>query len=209
MGRAVRGQHHKLVRHLLETSVADINVGNSCGWTPLHYAAREFDCKMMILLLEFGAQHSLGDNKGETPMYEICETGYKDNDYQNGVYCLWLLLEQGAKADTWSNIDGSNPLEMWAATGDAVKMQLLLQYGADWTKTGISTELNRWLSGNAKMGWQGKYALHLCGVNMECVDVLLKFGENINSLDYYRRTIFHTVAMTADEDTDEFYNIVF
>ena len=71
LGRAVRGHHHNLVRHLLEKSVADIDVGNTAGRTPMHYAAKWFDCKMMHLLFEFGAKHSLADNKDETPMHVI------------------------------------------------------------------------------------------------------------------------------------------
>ena len=57
---------------ILEKKVIPVNIYNSSGWTVLHKLAAVYDTenspKMLKLLLKYGANINLRDNKGNTPV---------------------------------------------------------------------------------------------------------------------------------------------
>ena len=62
------------MNHILitEKNIIPVNTYNSSGWTVLHKLAAVYDTenspKMLKLLLKYGANINLRDNKGNTPV---------------------------------------------------------------------------------------------------------------------------------------------
>ena len=61
---AVHNNHYESARLLLATRKAKVNIQDHSGWSALFYAVWNSNSKMASLLLEFGADISLVDNRG-------------------------------------------------------------------------------------------------------------------------------------------------
>lgn len=79
--------------------------------TPLHYAVFNADFPMIRLLLEYGADVTMKDSRGRSPLHYAC-TGYMvhiSDSYE-------LLLEEGADCND-KNLDGITPFHFVVETG--------------------------------------------------------------------------------------------
>lgn len=66
------------VRYLVEEKSADIKVLDNDGWTPLHWAARQWDIEMVEYLTRLGADIHARTNEGKTAWHIACQHGYSE-----------------------------------------------------------------------------------------------------------------------------------
>lgn len=92
---------------ILEKKVIPVNIYNSSGWTVLHKLAAVYDTenspKMLKLLLKYGANINLRDNKGNTPLLLGAISG--------NVSIVKTLLDMGSSL-TLSNEKGNTPVTL-------------------------------------------------------------------------------------------------
>ncbi|MCJ1471964.1 hypothetical protein MMC13_000607 [Lambiella insularis] len=151
---------YELTRLLLDAE-ANIEIKDSNGWTPLHYAARKGKEDVASLLLERGAFIEAGTIAGYTALHMAVGNGHTatvrllldcgasantHNSYgATSLHCAAasrkdsacsigrLLLERGASVDARDEL--GMPLHYAAGKGHAEFVQLLLESGADATLT--------------------------------------------------------------------------
>ncbi len=83
----------------------DINAQDKGGWTPLHFAAQEGDLEVAEILVNAGANITLKDLNGNTPLWVATMNSYHSAQVIN------LLLESGADP-TQPNDHGVSPVEI-------------------------------------------------------------------------------------------------
>lgn len=96
---------------------AKVNIGNKCGYTPLHVAKSRRVCE---LLLESGAILEQKDADGYSPLALAVA-------YEHPTEVIACMLERGAKVNTTNRVN-STPLHM---VKSRVVAEMLLQHGAD------------------------------------------------------------------------------
>lgn len=79
----------EMINHLIECRV-NVNGIDVYGYTPLHYAARTKNLKIIALLLNSGAEIDLVENEGSTPL----KLTFQKKPYNLDV--VRLLLSRGA-----------------------------------------------------------------------------------------------------------------
>ena len=83
---AVRQDHDELVSFLILTrKLPCLDVGNGDGDTPLHYAAAWGRRESARLLIQGGADPSILNNQGKTPMDDALSFGHPD---------IWSIMSQ-------------------------------------------------------------------------------------------------------------------
>jgi ankyrin repeat protein len=105
---------------------ADPNALDGAGNTPLHNAVRRGASnavELVDLLIRYGASPDLRGRHGATPLHQAAYFGRAD-------VLERLLLDRPAGINAAMD-GGFTALHCAASTGDATKMQMLLQYGAD------------------------------------------------------------------------------
>ncbi|KAG4266597.1 zinc-binding dehydrogenase [Fusarium proliferatum] len=101
----------------------DVNAINpNTGATALHMASGLERGRMVKILLEAGADHSIVEDLHETPMHQAAITG--------NCEAVKLLLEAGASPHGKGR-DGSTPTHMAAWNGHTDALKLLINAGAD------------------------------------------------------------------------------
>lgn len=150
------------VRDIIENSdnKCIVDEQNKNGWTPLMYAACCANLKVVLLLLEEGAETDLRNSEGHTALtlaskcgsgdvvHLLIDSGAKVNERDlRGWTALFyavafghrsvaqLLIERGALVDIVDDDLGVTPLMLAAAAGHEIIVKELLQFGAT-----ISTE---------------------------------------------------------------------
>ncbi|EDQ84314.1 uncharacterized protein MONBRDRAFT_30380 [Monosiga brevicollis MX1] len=71
------------------------------GDTPLHWACRNGDVKVVEMLLQHGADAKAKDNRGDTPLHKACRNGH--------VKVVEMLLKHGADAKAKNNVSTVPP----------------------------------------------------------------------------------------------------
>src|SRR5438067_2363997 len=104
-----------------KSAAADVNRRGVDGSRQLQWAVYEGDVAEVRRLLKAGADASLANNYGATPMGLAAETGNAE--------LIKLLLEAGADADS-PNPDGQTALLAVARTGNVEAAELLVKHGA-------------------------------------------------------------------------------
>ncbi len=200
-----------VVQTLLDAG-ADINAKCTCtgylggGWTALMIAVHKNDRKAMVdMLLAQGADPSLANNQGATPLTitdnmdtvrALLDRGANVNakdkegvtalmlcSYKCSVEKLRLLLEKNADVNAKNN-EGATAL-LWAATaGNAAAVEVLLDAGADLHAKSV----------------KGRTALMLAirEERVEAVHTLLRKGAKVNDED----AIGKTPLNYAEEDLE-------
>ncbi len=82
----------EMINHLIKCNV-NVNGIDYYGYTPLHYAARIKNVKIIEMLLNSGAEIDPVENKGQTPLRIAFQTKPYDLEVVN------LLLSRGANMD--------------------------------------------------------------------------------------------------------------
>jgi len=75
---AIREDNYDVINYYIEKKIPCFNYGNKDGDTPLHYAAAWGKKIGTIMLLNGGANPTIQNNKGNTPMDDAITYGYKD-----------------------------------------------------------------------------------------------------------------------------------
>ena len=98
-----------------------LDISDSKGDSPLHWACRMGQIDTVLLLLNKGViQHP--NNMNATPLFEACRKGYSE--------LVYLLLVNDAEASTAQDEEGNTPLLIAAREGHCLCVELLVRYGA-------------------------------------------------------------------------------
>jgi ankyrin repeat protein len=153
------------VRRLLQQGAA-VNVSETDGSTPLHWAVESDDPEMTRLLLKAGADAKRANRYGMTPLHLAAVNG------NAGV--MRELLDAGANANA-ALPEGETVLMTAARTGSAEAVTLLLDRGADV---------------NAQERWYGESALMWAAAENhgEAVRILIARGAPVNSRSTLQKT---------------------
>ncbi len=119
------------IARLLIDSGADTNLVNDYGVGPLYLACTNRNNEMVGLLLRGGADPNAALWTGETVLMNCAHTGATD--------AVRTLLESAAEVNLAEKNNGQTAL-MWAVAGGHSSItRLLIEHGADITRTTIST----------------------------------------------------------------------
>ena len=101
------------------------------GYTPLHSAIYwETDIEFVQALLDAGADPTIGDTNGDTPLHLLALTG-SEPWYSEGVDMVAVLVNAGTDVNAMNN-DGETPLHLAAHINThLVDIERLVQLGAD------------------------------------------------------------------------------
>ena len=173
--------HAEECGRIISEAGADVNALSAAGWSPLMYAARFGYADVCRLLLEAGADASLGAEGAEgalMPLHNAVEQGHAD-------ICR-LLLSHGADPNATYAAD-ITPLYIAVARGDADTCRALLEGGADANKRRSSGEAEPPLCWAAMRG------------NEEICRLLLAAGADPAAADSEGNTPLHHAAMAGSE----------
>jgi ankyrin repeat protein len=145
---------------------ADVNVAESDGTTPLHYAVYHDDVALVETLLKAGAKASVANKFGSTPLLEAAVRGNPvvieklvkagadvnagNGDGQTALLILArtsnvetakLLISHGANVNVTEHWHEQTPLMWAAAESQPAMVKLLLDHGA---KVDAHSQLNHW-----------------------------------------------------------------
>ncbi len=101
---AVIAQNHPLAEWLLEQGY-DPDFADKLGWTPLHYAAQNYQVDLGRLLIFHRADLEVKDNYGNTPLWRAAFSSQGKGDF------IKLLLDNGANPEN-ANSSGISPLSL-------------------------------------------------------------------------------------------------
>jgi ankyrin repeat protein len=162
---AVKNADVAAVRRLLQQGVA-VNVSETDGSTPLHWAVESDDAEMTRLLLKAGADAKRANRYGMTPLHLAAVNG--------NPAVMRDLLDAGANPNAVLP-EGETVLMSAARTGSAEAVTLLLDRGADV---------------NAQDRWYGESALIWAAAenHAEAVRVLLARGASVDSRSTLQKT---------------------
>eukprot|EP00743_Colponemidia_sp_Colp-15_P006955 GILK01007506.1.p1 GENE.GILK01007506.1~~GILK01007506.1.p1 ORF type:complete len:695 (+),score=117.29 GILK01007506.1:48-2132(+) len=110
----------KLLEYLLD-SKADVNVIDSNGWTPLHFAAEWGESTCAEMLLSRNADVDARSNKRRSPLHLAAQ--------ENNVNVANLLVQNGAQLEAQDD-EGLTPLMAAARKGKQQAVMCLLHAGA-------------------------------------------------------------------------------
>jgi ankyrin len=101
----------------------DVNAPQADGTTALHWAAHYNDVEAVQLLLKVGANPSMSNRFGASPLSAAAISG--------NAQLVKVLLDAGADAKAVSTLDGETVLMSAARSGSVEAVRLLLDRGAD------------------------------------------------------------------------------
>uniref|UniRef100_A0ABD2XR05 PRANC domain-containing protein n=1 Tax=Trichogramma kaykai TaxID=54128 RepID=A0ABD2XR05_9HYME len=117
----------KLIDEIEKT--VQIDVRDNEGNTPLHLAISGGNAKMVQWLLIRGADPSLANAEGLTPLHIICQR-FENRDLLKLFFKLIDEIEKTVQIDVRDN-EGNTPLHLAIFSGNALMVKSLLRRGAD------------------------------------------------------------------------------
>jgi len=193
---AVYAGDHDEMRRLIDAG-ADIALETRYGVTAMSLAAEVGDTEALRILLDAGADVESPAADGMTSLMAVARTG--------NVAAATLLLERGADVNARERWGEQSAL-MWAAARRHPDMiQLLLDHGADIDAASINRDYQRHVTaeGRPKSMDTGGFTplLYAARENcLDCVDVLLANGADINKPDPDGVSPLHLAIMNANWD---------
>lgn len=172
------------VKRALKKNKDFVQEHDEAGQTPLHYAARMQNAKMMALLLSYGAKAGAGNEHEVTPLHTLCNLRTTNPKAQKQA--IALLLKHGAdvNAKDWR---GVTPLHMAVRARNVAACEVLLAAGADVNSTDRgrgSTPLRRAVTNTGASGTKGRTKEALAIANL-----LLKHGADPLAKDAEGRAV--------------------
>lgn len=181
----LRKSNHRGIANVLLENGAEINCLTHAGKSPLHFACEQQNPELVEVLLVFGAEPSLSDVEGNTPMHlTMAKPSGRDTVKR---HIASHLLEYNAVFHS-ANLQGVAPLHIAAQGGFIRSLSLLLERQAD-----IATPTAR-----------GELALHLACANhqSEVTQLLVQMGlVTINTQDVEGNTPLHICASIGNLDS--------
>ena len=184
------------VRRLLDAG-ADARIANDYGATPMSLAAEVANTEIVKLLLDAGADADSPNADGMTALMLVARTG--------NVEAAQLLLDHGATLEAREGFGGQTAL-MWASARRHPSMiDFLITRGAAVDARSAVRDYQRHIQaeGRPKSLDTGGLTplLYAARENcMECVDVLLQRGADINLPDPDGVSPLHVAIMNANWD---------
>jgi len=184
------------VRRLIKAG-ADVTLANNYGATPMSIAAEVANTEIVKLLLDAGADADSPNADGMTALLAVARTG--------NVEAAKLLLDHGATVDAREAFGGQTAL-MWASARRHPPMiDLLVAHGADVDARSAARDYQRHITaeGRPKSLDSGGFTplLYAARENcIECVDVLLAKGADIDLADPDGVSPLHLAIMNANWD---------
>ncbi|XP_062329152.1 ankyrin repeat and protein kinase domain-containing protein 1 [Osmerus eperlanus] len=166
---------HRLhdISTLLVESKADVNLGDSEDWTPLHFAAQNGDDRDVRLLLDKGARPGSKEQTGWTPLHLAIQNGHES--------VVRLLLSRLDSASEGEGPQGRTPLHLASAYGHVSIAKLLLSQGADPNAVDQSQSTSLHLAAEAG--------------HFRVARLLIKEGSEVNLKDRRHYTPLHVSAL--------------
>ncbi|KAF4451528.1 ankyrin-1 [Fusarium albosuccineum] len=129
-------EHHEQFKVLLKQGVLDINAPGNRGWRPLHVAIRTSQRDFALLLLEHGADTSIVDDEGLTPMQTLCSRECPEYDISFTLKrlegCLNDTYYEGHRGQAASGFTfQSMKFDIKRSLGQEEMLQSLLHHDAD------------------------------------------------------------------------------
>lgn len=114
----------ELLKDLLHGNpYTDINAGDRCGSSALHYAAEKGRLDVAKFLVGQGAIVNVTNMWDKTPLHEAANEGHDQ--------MVWFLVENGARIEATSNKKRFTPLHLASQFGHTSVVEYLVQNGAD------------------------------------------------------------------------------
>ncbi|MBC23233.1 MAG: hypothetical protein CMJ32_04875 [Phycisphaerae bacterium] len=157
---AAENGHKQLVAMLIESG-ADVNTRDMIGGSPVLWAAGLGSFDTVSQLLEAGADVNIVDVNGMTPLHWAASVGGPDS--------VNAIIKAGAKIDNTDNISGDTPLMRAARSGKLASMVLLVDAGADLSKTDVNG--------------QNAFLVAAASGDVDKIKVLVDAGSDIQSKD--------------------------
>jgi ankyrin repeat protein len=158
----------------------DVPEASGNGTTALHWAVYQHDSELVRALLEAGADPSVRNLFGSTPMMEAASVGHTE--------ILTLLLDAGADVES-RNYEGQTALMAVARTGNLDAARPLLEAGAD---------------PNALESWGGQTAIMWAAArrHAEMIRLLAEHGADTNARSFDRVWERRTTAEPRPKNYD-------
>ena len=153
------------------------------GWkAPSHDAADRGDAEALRRLLAEGVSPVATDYFAGTPLHCLCKSSRKATG--DLAACIKLLLDAGANLEAVDS-DRWTPLHRAANFANVEIMSLLVEAGAKVNAVTV-------------VGWRPLHYAALWSGTVDCVEVLLAAGADIDTRDNYGRTPFD-IALANDK----------
>jgi ankyrin repeat protein len=182
----------KIVKLLTERGLDEMHRDNF-GWTPLHEASFGGFLNIVHILLNYGSEIDACDNSGKTSLYYACQEGHLD--------VVRLLLNRSGNINLMSH-EGTTPFRIACLRNNLKLCEFLL-------KTNFADIDSVDQDGRTTLEY-----LIIENKNIEIIELLLKYGANLNgritydNLDY--ETLLHVATRNGNEKCVELllkYNI--
>ena len=166
------------VAGLISNDSQVVNIKDSNGRTPLHWAARGVHFEVVKYLVENGAEINARDNNNITPIFSITS--------RNHAEALKYLIDRGADINVVDN-QKAGPLHYAAEGGLNEMIKILIDNNAE-----LELENSR-----------GRTPLIVAArenASLETIKILIEYGANINAKDYSLDTPLSLAAWRGNED---------
>uniref|UniRef100_A0A674PEG4 Ankyrin repeat domain 52a n=1 Tax=Takifugu rubripes TaxID=31033 RepID=A0A674PEG4_TAKRU len=197
---AAASGHIEIVKYLLRmgAEVRDRSP-NNCGYTPLHLAAVSTNGALCLeLLVNNGADVNQQSKEGKSPLHMAAIHGRFTRSQ--------ILIQNGGEIDCVDKY-GNTPLHIAAKYGHELLISTLMTNGADTARRGIhgmfplhlavlygfSDCCRKLLSSGTDSFNRWVFDLHI-HPNVECLNLLLSSGTDLNKRDIMGRTPLHYAA---------------
>ncbi len=182
----------KIVKLLTERGLDEMHRDNF-GWTPLHEASFGGFLNIVHILLNYGSEIDACDNSGKTSLYYACQQGHLD--------VVRLLLNRSANINLMSH-EGITPFRVSCLHNHLKLCEFLL-------KTNYADIDSTDQDGKTTLEY-----LIIENKNIEIIELLLKYGANLNNMVTFensnQETLLHIATRNGNEKCAELllkYNI--